>query len=170
MVRIPWRSRWWRVVLVAVLSVPLLAFGLVVWRASHAKEEAAAEVLAKAEFPVRIVPVDRAVPTAVEPVSATPGFRDIAAFNGAIAVSARAGLFLYDRNGVLTRTYRAGLELPSAELGAMSVGIAAGSGEPELFVATRGEGLLAFNGSRFRLYPVLRHWRGHSACQARNGR
>jgi len=32
----------------------------------------------------------------------------------------------------------------------MSTGIAAGSAEPELFVATRGEGVLAFNGARFR--------------------
>jgi len=32
----------------------------------------------------------------------------------------------------------------------MSVGIAAGSAGPELFIATRGEGLLAFNGTRFR--------------------
>jgi len=32
----------------------------------------------------------------------------------------------------------------------MSTGIAAGSAEPELFIATRGEGLLAFNGARFR--------------------
>jgi ligand-binding sensor domain-containing protein len=30
------------------------------------------------------------------------------------------------------------------------VGVAAGSAEPELFIATRGEGLLAFNGNRFR--------------------
>jgi len=32
----------------------------------------------------------------------------------------------------------------------MSVGIAAGSSGPELFIATRGEGLLAFDGVRFR--------------------
>jgi ligand-binding sensor domain-containing protein len=32
----------------------------------------------------------------------------------------------------------------------MSAGIAAGSAEPELFIATHGEGLLAFNGASFR--------------------
>ena len=65
-------------------------------------------------------------------------------------MSARFGLFLYDRNGTPIRSYRVGIELPSAELGSLSTGIPAGSAEPELFIATRGEGLLAFDGVRFR--------------------
>jgi ligand-binding sensor domain-containing protein len=136
---------------VAILgSIPLLAIALVFWRASHAKEEAAVEVLAKTEFPLHIIPLDRVVSPAVESVSATPAFRDLAVYRDMIAVSARAGLFLYGRNGVLAHVYHTGLELPPAELGAMSAGMAAGSAEPELFIATRGEGLLAFNGLRFR--------------------
>jgi ligand-binding sensor domain-containing protein len=150
MMRMRWRSRWWRGILAIVLSAPLLAIVFVFWRASHAKEEAAAEVLSKTEFPFRIIPVDRGVPAAVEPLAASPGFRDIAAYKETIAVSASAGLFLYDRNGALIHSYRAGMELPAAELGGLSTGIAAGSTEPELFVATKGEGLLAFNGARFR--------------------
>ncbi len=140
----------WRGILAIFVSVPLLATALVFWRASHAKDEAAAEVLSKSEFPFRIIPVDRSVPAAVEPVAASPGFRDIATYKETIAVSARAGLYLYDRNGALLHSYRAGMELPRAELGSISVGIAADSAEPELFIATRGEGLLAFNGARFR--------------------
>ena len=150
MLRVSWRSRRWRGILAIVLSAPLLAAGFVVWRASRAREEAAAEVLAKSELPFRVVPVDRVGPAAVEPLAATPGFRDIASYQEMIAVSARAGLFLYGRNGGLLRSYRAGIELPPAELGPMSTGIVAGSAEPELFIATRGEGLLAFNGARFR--------------------
>jgi ligand-binding sensor domain-containing protein len=140
----------WRAILAVVLSLPLLAAAWVFWRASHARQEAAAEVLAKSEFPVRILPVDRVAPAAVESIAASPGFRDLATYKDMIAVSARAGLFLYQRNGALLREYRAGIELPSAELGSLSAGMAAGSAEPELFIATRGEGLLAFNGSRFR--------------------
>jgi ligand-binding sensor domain-containing protein len=132
------------------LSVPLLAMVFVFWRASHAKEEAAAEILAKLEFPFRIIPVERAISRAVDPIAASPGFGDLAPYKDTIAVSARAGLFLFDRNGTLVRSYRAGMELPGAELGALSVGIAAGSAEAELFIATKGEGLLAFNGARFR--------------------
>ena len=140
----------WRVMLAAGLSVPLLATGLVFWRASHARDEAVAEVRAQSELGFRILPVDRVPPASVDPISASPAFRDIAAYRETIAVSARAGLFVYDRNGGLIRSYRCGLELPPAELGSMSVGVAAGSSEPELFIATRGAGLLAFNGTRFR--------------------
>ena len=149
MIRVPWRRRRWRGILAIVLSTPLLVAASVIWRASHATREAALEVLAKSEFSFKITPVDR-VASAVEPIAATPGFRDIAAYKDMIAVSARAGLFLYDRNGGLLRSYRAGIELPPAELGSLSVGIEAGSAEPELFIATRGEGLLAFNGTGFR--------------------
>ena len=134
MVQIPWQSRRWRGFLAMLLSIPLVGAALVFWRASRAQQEAAIEIAAKSEFPFRIIPVDRLVAPSVEPVSASPGFRDVATYKGMIAVSARAGLFLYDRNGVLTRTLRSGLELPSAELGGLSVGIAAGSAEAELFL------------------------------------
>jgi len=149
------RSRSWRWVLAIVAIVLALRVAMVFRRASEAQEEAAAEVLAKSDLPFRTLPVDRPAPAGVEMVSASPGFRDLAAYRETIAVSARAGLFVYDRNGALLDAYRCGLELPPAELGALSAGIAAGSAEPELFIATRGEGLLAFNGTRFRqILPV----------------
>lgn len=150
MFRVPWLSRRWRGILAIVVSTPVLAIALVLWRASHAKEEAAAEGVSEAEFPYRVLTVDRVAPPDVEPVAAVPGFRDLALYKEMIAISARAGLFLYGRNGALLRSYRAGIELPPAELGSMCAGIAAGSAEPELFIATRGEGLLAFDGARFR--------------------
>ena len=150
MLQVSSRSRRWREILAVVLSVPLLAIAFVFWRASHAREDAAADVRSQLQIPFRMVPVDRAVPVGVDPIAASPGFRDLAAYKDMVVVSARAGLFLYRRNGELERSYRAGLELPPAELGTMSSGVAAGSAEPELFIATRGEGLLAFNGTRFR--------------------
>lgn len=154
MPRIPWRWIGWRgilaIVLPILLSIPLLAVAMVVWRTSQAKREAAAEVRSKSELPFRVALVDRVAPPSVDPISASPGFRDIAVYKDTIVVSARAGLFVYDRNGALLHSYRAGIELPSAELGSISVGTLAGSGEPEVFIATRGEGLLAFNGARFR--------------------
>ena len=127
----------------------MLAIAFVFWRASHAKQEATAELKASSEFSFRVIPVDRVAPPGVDPIAASPGFRDIAAYKDTIAVSARAGLLLFDRNGALLHTYRAGIELPPAELGSIASGLIAGSAEPELFIATRGEGLLAFNGTRF---------------------
>jgi ligand-binding sensor domain-containing protein len=150
MIHLPWQSRWWRGIFAAVLSTPLLAIAFTLWRASHAREEATAEVFSKSEFGYRMVALDRVVPAAVEPITASPDFRDLATYKGTIVASARGGLFVYDRGGTLIHSYRAGMELPPAELGSMSAGIAAGSAESELFVATRGEGVLAFNGARFR--------------------
>ena len=150
MFRIRWRSPLWRGLLAIVLSMPLLAVAVTIWRTSHATQEASAEVLGKSELPVRVFSVNRVAAAGVEPIAASPGFRDIVAYQGTIVVSARAGLFVYDRNGALHHSYRAGIELPPAELGSMAVGTISGSAEPEVFIATRGEGLLAFNGTQFR--------------------
>jgi ligand-binding sensor domain-containing protein len=143
-------SRWWRGILALVVSLPLLAIAFVFWRASRASEEAAAEVLSQSELAFHTAPVDRVVSAGVQPLASNPEFRDLAAYQGIVAASARAGLFLYDRTGTLVRSFRTGIELPSAELGGLSVGIAAGAAAPELFIATRGEGLLVFDGTRFR--------------------
>ena len=150
MIIVPWRSRRWRGIIAIFLSIPVFAMAVVFWRASRAKEEAASQLLENSEFAFLSTTVDRVVPSGVDLIAASPGFRDIVAYNNMIAVSARAGLFLYGRDGNLIRSYRAGFELPSAEIGAMSVGIVAGSAEPELLLATHGEGLLAFNGGGFR--------------------
>jgi hypothetical protein len=149
-IKFSWRSCRWRWILAIILCIPAVAIAVVFWRASQAKEEAASQIRANSEFAFRSAPIDRVAPSWANPIAASPGFRDIAAYRDMIAVSARAGLFLYERNGKLIRSYRAGLELPSAEIAAMSIGIAARSAEPELLLATRGEGLLAFNGAAFR--------------------
>ena len=139
-----------RGILAVVAAVPLLMTGLVIWRASHVRDDAAAELRAKSEFPFQVIPLNRAAPAGVDVIAAPADFRDMAAYRESIVVSARAGLYVYDRHGALVQSYRAGIELPPVELGAVAAGVAAGSAEPELFVATRGEGVLAFNGKRFR--------------------
>jgi ligand-binding sensor domain-containing protein len=142
------RLRW--VVMAVVLSILLLAVALVIWNASAVRNQAAAEIASKAEFAFRVLPVDRAAPAGLDTLAARPEFRDIAVYRDTIVLSARSGLFVYDRSGALLRQYRTGIELPAGEPGAMSVGTAAGSAERELFIATRGEGLLTYNASRFR--------------------
>src|SRR5215469_10120680 len=106
-----WRSRWWRGILAAVLSLPLLAAAAVVWKASHARIEAAADVTAGRQRRFQLLPVNRETPPGLEMVSANPGFQDAILFNDRLVVSARAGLFVYDANGALLHWYRAGMEL-----------------------------------------------------------
>ena len=51
----------------------------------------------------------------------------------------------YSPDGKLVARYRVGLELPAAPLVGMSIGRAADAAEPELYLATRGGGVLAFS-------------------------
>jgi len=144
-----WSARWpWGL---AIVLVALAAFAArAIWRASEARNAAGAEVRAESDLPFRTFPIDRSAPRSLELVAASPDFRDIAVYRQSLVVSARAGVFVYSREGTLEHSWGTGIDLPPAEPGAMMVGMAAGSAEPELFIATRGEGLLAFNGARFR--------------------
>jgi len=77
-------------------------------------------------------------------------FKSAAAFQGRIYLSGPAGLSVYATDGTLEHFYRVGIDLPTAPLGQMAVGTLADSRQPELLIATLGEGILAFDGSRFR--------------------
>ena len=94
MFRIRWRSPLWRGLLAIVLSMPLLAVAVTIWRASHATEEARAEVLGKSEFPVRVFSINRVAAKGVEPIAASPGFRDIVAYRSDLALQFKTRLFL----------------------------------------------------------------------------
>jgi len=83
-----------------------------------------------------------------EPVSSAAEFRDAAAFGGHLYLCTPSALYSYDTAAVLLQTWRSGRELPVAELVSMTT--APGHNGLELFIATRGAGVLAFDGSRFR--------------------
>ena len=64
------------------------------------------------------------------------------------------GLQEYSANGALERSFRPGAELPASPVAHLAVAILPDSREPELILATAREGLVAFNGERFRqIYP-----------------
>jgi len=65
-------------------------------------------------------------------------------------LSGPTGLLAYSIHGELDHIYRVGLDLPPAPLGKLAVGTLADSHAPELLIATSGEGVLAFDGERFR--------------------
>ncbi|MCL2659730.1 MAG: hypothetical protein FWD64_04340, partial [Acidobacteriaceae bacterium] len=85
-----------------------------------------------------------------EAISAPAVFKSAAEFDGRLFVSGPAGLYAYSLDGSLQHIYRVGLDLPAAPLGRMIVGTLSDNREPELLIATAGEGVLAFNGQRFR--------------------
>jgi ligand-binding sensor domain-containing protein len=135
---------------IAVLAVAggLVFLGMTLWQASSSLKNATARVAQEGLVPFRAISLDRPVPTGFESMSAPAQFRDATLFQGRFYLCGPPGLFAYDLNGSLVAQYRPGLELPPAPLVAMASGIGSGKSEPQLWIATAGEGLLTFDGRK----------------------
>jgi ligand-binding sensor domain-containing protein len=135
---------------IAVLAVAggLVFLGTTIWQASSTLKNATALVAREGLIPFRAIPLDRPLPIGFESISAPGQFRDATLFQGRFYLCGPPGLFAYDLNGSLVAQYRPGLELPPAPLIAMASGIGSGKTEPQLWIATAGEGLLTFDGRK----------------------
>jgi len=120
-----------------------------IWQASRSLKTATARVAQEGLVPFRAIPLDRPLPTGFESISAPAQFRDAALFQGRFYLCGPAGLLAYDVNGSPVARYRPGLELPQAPMVVMASGIGSGKTEPQLWIATAGEGLIAFDGRKF---------------------
>jgi hypothetical protein len=143
-----WRSRRARRVCAGVAAAVLLALGFALFRAVRALRQAGDETAALNEIPfhtARLIPGN----TPFEPVSAPAVFRDAVEFQGKLYLCGPAGLIAYDSTGAVSARYAAGADLPAPAV-AVATGVAADASEPELFIATAGEGLVAFDGRSFR--------------------
>jgi hypothetical protein len=137
-------------VLAAGLAVAaLLALG-VIWRSSRAIRAATEDVRAQHEFRFAVRRFEPASNPGFEPVSSPQVFLQAARFQDRLYVAGPAGLTEYDAGGSMLHQYSAGSELPGSPLVALAPAVLADSREPELILATAGEGLLAFNGRDFR--------------------
>ncbi len=118
------------------------------WKVSRSLKAAREQVAQAGLVAFRGISLDRPVAAGVETISSPAQFRDAALLRGRFFLCGPPGLFAYDSNGSLVARYRPGLELPPAPLIAMASGVASAS-EPQLWIATAGEGLLVFDGRRF---------------------
>jgi len=90
-----------------------------------------------------------------EKVRSPEVFEQLAYFQDHLYVAGPAGLSEYDQGGLLLREFRVGEDLPGSPLVAMSVGRLADLAQAELILATADQGVLLFNGQRFRqIYPA----------------
>jgi ligand-binding sensor domain-containing protein len=128
----------------------LLAGATVVWRAERALRGSERNIADGKLIAVTASVISPAPNPGFEPYSAPAVFRSGAEFQGHFYLSGPAGLFSYSMDGALERIFRVGLDLPPAPLVQMAVGTLADSRTPELMIATDGEGVLAFDGQRFR--------------------
>ena len=133
----------------ALLAVAALWTGIAFWKAMRAARNAAVDVAAARVSSFTSRTLDRALP-AVESMGAPADFTDVALFENDTFVSTRSALIEYDSAGTVRHRWRAGVELPPAPLGRLAVASIAGATGPELWLATDGAGLLAFDGREFR--------------------
>jgi hypothetical protein len=142
------RSPGFRIAAAGVLAAGLLALGFAFFRAGRAVRDAAQDAVADVEVPFRSTRLDR-TETGFEPIASPAVFRDAVLYRGSLYLCGPAGLIEYDTQGTERARYLAGSDLPAAPA-AIAVGTAADAAEPELLIATAGEGLVAFNGRAFR--------------------
>ena len=122
----------------------------IAWRAERVLRVSERAATSEQNLGVRVSPIQEQPNPGFEAFSAPAVYRAAAFFEGTLYLSGPAGLYAYSLDGALQHVYRVGLDLPPAPLGAMASGTLADSRHPELLIATAGEGVLAFDGSRFR--------------------
>jgi hypothetical protein len=142
-----------RTAAVISIAIAVLCLGVavdVIWRVEKALGNSERQTAASQLLGVEIRTVGTQPNPGFEGIAAPAVFKSAAAFQGKIYISGPAGLYVYSADKFLDHVYRVGIDLPTAPLGQMAVGTLADSRQPELLIATLGEGILAFDGSRFR--------------------
>lgn len=149
------RSKW-TAAAAAVLGILLLgSLAYIRWRALQALDKAAGEVAAEQNlgFSVRLLPE---MPYGKFDSITTPAvFSRAAEFQGRLYLCGPSGLYELDSSGNSLRQFLVGKQLPPSPLTRMAVGLLPDAARLELLIVTADEGILAFDGSRFRqIRPV----------------
>ncbi|HTT20818.1 MAG TPA: hypothetical protein VMG82_17925 [Candidatus Sulfotelmatobacter sp.] len=155
---------WVRAAIAALASAAVLVGVAAIWRGSRAVRTAAERVRAEHEFSVAGQPYTPAPNPGFEIVSSPQIFLQAARFQDHLFIAGPTGLQEFEPGGVLVRQYSVGNELPSSPLVAVAPSVLSDSHEPELLVATKSDGILAFNGQAFRqILPASADARGITA-------
>ena len=144
------QRRPWHVASTLALGALLVWAGSAFWSANHAITESSAAVASESQLPFTDAKLNRPLPAGVEALNTPTAYRDAVSYQGHLYLCGPTGLFSFNVDGSPAASYRAGMELPPASLVSMATGLASDSTEPELWIATAGEGLLAFDGHAFR--------------------
>ncbi len=150
------RTRKVSVRVLAAGSVVLIALAAAIagWRVSRALRLSTEEVRSEREIRFLARPLGLPSEANFEAVKAPAVFLQAARFQEHLYIASPAGLLEYDSNGTPLRQFAVGRDLPSSPLVAVAPASLSDSHEPELLIATAQDGLLAFNGRRFRqIYP-----------------
>jgi hypothetical protein len=142
-----------RTVAVSAIAVALLCLvtsGIVVWRVERALGVSNRRAAERELLGLEVRTLAAQPNSGFEGITAPAVYESAAVFQGHIYLAGPAGLYVYATDGTPEHVYRTGMDLPTAPLGQMAVGMPAGSRQPELLIATSGEGVLAFDGRQFQ--------------------
>ena len=138
------------IVAIAAAFLSLAVSGIVIWRVERALGKSRLDAAQKELLAVEERPLGALPNPGFEGIWAPAVFKSAAIFQERICLAGPAGLYAYAADGTLEHLYRVGIDLPAAPLGQMAVGMLTDSRQPELLIATLGEGVLAFDGQHFR--------------------
>jgi ligand-binding sensor domain-containing protein len=146
--------RWWRIGACVVTAAVLLS-AAVIWQTSRALKVSKQELRAEREIPFTLRPFLPVLNTNFEIIRAPELFVQTTQFQGSLYVAGPANLSQFDSRGNLLREFAAGRDLPGSPLVSMAVGELTGATQPELILATADQGILVFDGKKFRqIYPA----------------
>jgi ligand-binding sensor domain-containing protein len=140
----------WQVIFV-VLGLSGVAFvASAFWQASETLHRARLQATAESEIPLSVIHLDQQLPGGIDTISSPAVFNDAIMFQGNLYLAGPEGLYVFGPDAREIATYRTGLELPPHPLTRLATGFLADSSQLELFIATRGGGLMTFNGRTFK--------------------
>jgi ligand-binding sensor domain-containing protein len=139
----------WLATLVALGFIAVAFAASAFWQASQTLHRARLQAAAESEIPLSVIKLDRQLPAGIDTINSPAVFNDAIEFQGNLYLAGPEGLYVFGPGAREIATYRTGLELPPHPLTQLAAGFLADSGHSELFVATRGGGLLTFNGRTF---------------------
>jgi ligand-binding sensor domain-containing protein len=134
-----------KAILLLLLAAVAGGAAWVVWNASRAVDASAAAVRKDAEVPFSRKALDPVALPGWESFPSVSSFRQAAAFDSRLWLLTSNTVWRVE-NERAEPLYRAGRELPPAHLTVMATALVSGAAGPQLFLGTRGEGLVAFDG------------------------
>jgi ligand-binding sensor domain-containing protein len=146
-IKLPQSRRWYLIALASLLAIVVLIVGLMVKRRADREFEAARALSAARAF----APFEKEARQAftgggVELIQSSRATRGLAQFNGSIFAATDGGLVEFDGEGKTKRRYTTLDGLPESDLTSLAVF------NSKLFVGSRSQGLIVFDGKRFEQY------------------
>ena len=138
-------------IVAAVILAVLLGVGaFVAIRVQHLLKSTRNQIVSEGQLAFDFGPLPPIQNPGFEPLAAPNRYQSGTVFQGKLYLAGPAGLAEYSSLQTPPRLLQTGLDLPPAPIVRMTTGMLRGDSNPQLILATNGEGILWFNGQTFR--------------------